>query len=104
MVNLECNVASCIHNDDRCCCKDVIQVDGECACRRDETKCSSFDEGMGERATNIGERPKHMLDVKCSATNCIYNEDCVCHAGSISISGQHADTMDETKCASFEMN
>ncbi len=104
MVNLECNVKSCMHNDDNCCCKNVIQVGGGHACRKDETCCESYDERMGDRFTNMMEQPKHMLDVKCTATNCIYNEDHMCRASHISISGMNAAQMDETKCASFEMN
>lgn len=104
MVNLECNVKHCMHNADNLCCKDVIQVAGDHACRRDETCCESFDEQLSNRFLNRTERPEHMIDVQCTATNCIYNEDQKCHASHISISGLSASQMDETKCASFEMN
>lgn len=104
MVNLECNVKNCMHNEDNCCCKNVIQVGGDHACRRDETCCESFDEQRGDRFTNKTEHPEHMLDVQCTATNCIYNENHICHANHISISGRGASQTDETKCASFEMN
>jgi hypothetical protein len=104
MVCLECNAKNCVHNTDNCCCKNEIQVAGDHACRRDETCCESFDERRGDRFTNKVEQPAHVIDVKCTATNCIYNEGSKCNANHISISGSSADRMDETKCASFEMN
>lgn len=103
MVNLECNVKNCMHNENNCCCKDTISVDGHCACSKDETCCKSFDERHMESFTNSTEHPKHSLDVMCEATNCVYNTEKVCHANHISISGINASTMDQTKCASFEM-
>ena len=39
--------------------------------------------------------------LKCSATNCAYNEELVCKAGHIHVSGYQAKSMEGTYCASF---
>ncbi|MGN0170599.1 MAG: DUF1540 domain-containing protein [Lachnospiraceae bacterium] len=44
----------------------------------------------------------HEVVVKCEAKNCCYNEDYMCHAKEIDISGNSACESDETKCSSFE--
>lgn len=42
-----------------------------------------------------------MTILKCSATTCVYNEDCLCSRGEIDVMGQNAKHADETSCGSF---
>ncbi|MFQ7574077.1 MAG: DUF1540 domain-containing protein [Lachnospira sp.] len=102
MTTLGCNVNSCTHNKDNCCCLNSIQVQGENACRCDDTCCESFYELDRESPQNLNESPKTILSVACDATNCVFNEDKVCSADHISISGVCASSSCETVCASFQ--
>lgn len=103
MVALDCNVKNCMHNDENLCCKGTILIEGDDACHKDETCCSSFDKRTGDQFTNRSSMPDHFTSVECAAVNCIFNEERYCHANHISISGSGAKLMDETRCSSFEM-
>lgn len=101
MVTLNCGVISCIHNSDNCCCKGKILVEGNQAETQAGTYCSSFDERKNDNYSNHTGEPELNSIVDCEACNCIYNENRVCHADSIGISGTHATCCEETECASF---
>ena len=47
MTKLECDVKTCLHNADNCCCKGAILVEGGQAKHAGETCCASFDENRG---------------------------------------------------------
>lgn len=101
---LECNVKSCLHNEDNCCCKGKILVEGERAAAPCNTCCASFDERTGDTFKNRYETPDMTLAVSCEATNCIYNKKKKCSAEHITISGNRASVADETECASFTVS
>ena len=44
MTKLDCNVTSCVHNADNCCCKQEIYVEGQGASKACDTCCGSFNE------------------------------------------------------------
>lgn len=102
MTSLGCNVNSCAHNRDNCCCLSTIQVQGKSACECDGTCCGSFDEAGNGASKNSCKSPKESLSVSCEATNCVYNEDKKCSADHINISGICASESNETVCASFQ--
>lgn len=43
-----------------------------------------------------------MTQLKCSAKNCMYNQDQLCARGDITIGGQDASKPNETSCESFQ--
>ena len=45
--------------------------------------------------------PNYEVDIKCTAENCVYNEDCICHASGVEIAGNRAECREETACATF---
>ena len=47
MTRLECTVASCVHNSEKCCCKQGILVEGVNARESCDTCCGSFEENRG---------------------------------------------------------
>ncbi len=100
---LKCHVTTCLHNEENCCCKGKIQVDGEHATNCHSTCCSSFDERTGETFKNRYETPDTNLAVSCEATNCIYNKKKKCSAEHITIDGTRAAIADQTECASFSI-
>lgn len=101
MTQLDCSVTNCKYNEDHCCCKDNIQVDGRTARTSNETCCGSFVERTTDAVSNSNLEPKKPTNVECKAENCNYNENCKCHANSIDIQGHNACCCGETECATF---
>ena len=106
MAYLDCSVKSCTYNnEDGCCCKGDIQVEGREATEAQSTCCGSFkDRGTNGAACNALKDVTKEIDVACEATHCRFNENEKCHADHIGISGAGACTCGETECASFECN
>lgn len=102
MAKLDCNVTSCMHNADDCCCKAEIQVDGSCAKECCETCCGSYDKkGEHSYSNNASKTPDKVTEVNCKATNCVYNADGYCDADHIGIVGSSAVSSEQTECGSF---
>lgn len=101
MTRLECNVTTCLHNAEHCCCKGAIIVDGEHASECYETCCGSFDKRGDETYHNRFETPEVETKVECEAVKCIYNENKYCTAERIDISGNGATLPSQTECATF---
>lgn len=100
MPSLICGVKSCNYNNENCCCISSIDVSGERATESEATCCSSFCEKDGS-FTNAAVVPNYEVDIKCKAENCVYNEDCICHASGVEIAGNRAECREETACATF---
>lgn len=99
---LRCDVVNCMHNAERCCCKGSILVEGDNADNSVDTFCASFYEKDEDSYRNVYETPDYSLQVDCEATNCIYNEDCECHAEQIGICGGGSCCCSEdTVCSTF---
>lgn len=101
MTKLDCNVCSCIHNADNCCCKNTIQVEGQTAKTPSETCCCSFSENKDGSFKNMFKTPEKQLHVACDAYSCVHNQNRCCTAGHIAIAGGSACTADQTACESF---
>lgn len=102
MPSLRCDVTTCLHNSDKCCCKNTILVEGEKAHSPENTCCSSFDEAKEFSGRNEFESKNLALSVECEAVNCRFNDAKRCKAKHITISGGKATDMKDTLCASFE--
>ena len=101
MAQLDCNVKSCCHNEDNCCCFSSIEVNGSNACNCEDTCCGSyFEDKSGEK--NSAQTPHVPLSIARQATNCMYNDDKVCRADHVDISGIRATAAHETVCATFQ--
>lgn len=102
MTNLGCNVNSCVHNKEKCCCLNSIHVDGTSATKVDDTCCGSYVESSETSPKNSAASPKLSLSISCDATNCVHNMDKKCVADHIDISGLCASDACETVCATFK--
>lgn len=100
MTGLDCSVSTCYYNEDKCCCRSEIQVNGDSADKNDDTCCGSFKKQSSE-TTNSSKTPNPELSVGCDALNCVYNEDKICNADHIDISGHSADKSEQTLCSTF---
>lgn len=99
---LDCSVKTCYYNTENKCSLDSIKVEGRSADYSDDTACGSYRLRAGEQTTNAFDKEgKTTLEVACSADKCTFNEGNKCKAEHIGIAGSHADTMDDTECASF---
>ena len=102
MTKLNCNVTSCVHNADDCCCKNSIVVEGQTARDKCDTCCASFDENKGDAFTNLFKTPENRLEVDCEAINCVYNERRRCVAEHIGIGRGKASSAGQSECTSFK--
>ena len=101
MTKLDCNVTSCIHNAENCCCKSAIVVEGERASDKCDTCCGSFDENKDSAFHNLFKTPESRLEIDCEEVNFKYNENRHCSAEKIGISGGKAKDASGTECATF---
>ncbi|MBM6752633.1 DUF1540 domain-containing protein [Mediterraneibacter glycyrrhizinilyticus] len=102
MPELKCTVQTCVHNNQFLCALDQIQVGGDTAKTAQETCCDSFQERKEGSYSNVMEMASDRASVDCKATKCMYNENCQCHAGKISVEGGDAHQCSGTECATFK--
>ena len=102
MTVLDCNVVNCTYNEDNCCRRQDVHVEGTQAKTPSETRCGSFaPKGCGCGTNSVG-APEKATNVLCEAVECKFNESKNCAAQHIGIAGGHADSVRETECGSFE--
>ena len=101
MPELKCTVQTCAHNQNYYCNLDKITVGGDSAKRAAETCCDSFEERREGSYSNRMKEASANCGIDCKAKECMYNEDCVCHAGKISVEGGNACCCEQTECATF---
>ena len=99
---LDCYVTSCVYNENRCCGKGDIVVNGKDAKASSETICDSFKERKGGSPKNSANSLTKDIAIVCEAVNCRFNENRNCKAEHISIAGGNANSSKETACASFD--
>lgn len=103
MTKLTCYVTTCASNQNECCCRPQIQVQGRNACKCGETECQSFQKkGKGEMSNAVQYASANTdCTIKCTAEHCIYNSSGDCTASQITIDGNGAETRNETNCKTF---
>ena len=102
MTRLECAVSSCVHNAEKCCCKEGILIEGANAKVSGDTCCGSFEENRGGLFKNLFKTPEEKLLVECDVMNCLFNDDHQCRAERISILGDGARAAGQTECGGFK--
>lgn len=102
MPELKCTVQTCAHNSEFYCNLDAIKVEGNAATKAVETCCGSFEEKKENIYSNTTKEASACSRVDCKAMECVYNDECACHAGKISVEGSSACDCGQTECASFK--
>lgn len=102
MPELKCTVQTCVHNKQFLCDLDKIQVGGNQAKTARETCCDSFKERKGDCCSNVTGKASDVTNIMCEARECMYNKECKCHAGKISVEGSNACKAENTECATFQ--
>lgn len=103
MTKLDCNVVNCAYNEDSCCKRSNISVEGEDAHVSPETCCGSFALKGCNCASNAADCVCKETEVACDAIECMYNRSKQCQANHIGICGRSASCCDQTECGSFTM-
>ena len=104
MTKLTCNAVHCASNKNNLCCRPAIKVQGQQAQMPCDTRCQSFVDKGHEMSNNTHQDdPNTSLEVKCTAMNCIFNQNGDCQAKDIHINGAGARTYSETECSSFSL-
>lgn len=67
-----------------------------------ETCCDSFEERKGDSYSDVTGTASPKSEIDCKAVDCMYNENCNCHAGKISVEGSNACHCEQTECATFQ--
>lgn len=99
---LNCDVTNCVHNQKHLCELGEIAVKGHSATMSDSTCCSTFcDCSNGLSNETVSPDICECSNVKCSATNCKYNNDCTCNASGIDVCGCGAQHATNTVCSTF---
>lgn len=102
MTQLSCSVASCRYNEDDCCCRNEIMVNGQSATSSQETCCESFEERTANSVSNRTGSPEKETEIGCKAKKCVHNENEQCSASGIGVSGRSACCCSETECETFQ--
>ncbi len=103
MAKLRCEAVNCIHNDKPYCCISHICVGGSHADTTSETCCADFRDKKAAAVNGCCDEQKNpVVDIECKAVNCVYNENCHCHADAVDIIGSKANISEETSCHTFK--
>ena len=104
MPTIKCDAVKCVFNTHGGCSREYIEVNKECTAHECcETYCDSFSDKMSEMknsACTDGCACKNS-DIECEVTNCAYNQNKVCTAGSIHVGKSHSSKPVETECETF---
>lgn len=101
MPYLQCSVGRCENNSEGLCCRPEIDVGGQNAQSSSGTSCRSYaqrTDAFSNSSVTQCVSPNMSLDIRCSASNCVFNADKLCNAEMISIK---LGISRETECGSF---
>lgn len=98
--NVTCKATNCVHNDKTYCMAGAIVVKGPHALEMSKTACDTFvvegGYGYDHLSSYFDNEQTKIEKIRCSAKNCVYNEDYACNAHCVQIMAANAC------CGSFE--
>ncbi|KYH35383.1 hypothetical protein CLTEP_05590 [Clostridium tepidiprofundi DSM 19306] len=114
--SLSCSATNCVHNMSGLCSANTINVSGIDANTSSSTQCDTFAEKglknslMNAANVNISGQFRQLFNsssiemspiIRCTAERCKYNENKVCNAANVQITGPGALTSSKTYCETF---
>ena len=103
MNKINCTVENCSHNDTGVCYANRIDVGGKGATDACETCCGSFlDKRHYSTLTNNTNSQGACDCLVCDVMNCAYNDNKLCTAETINVSGVNVNIYGETNCETFK--
>ena len=104
MNKIDCSVNNCSHNNSGTCYANRVNVGGKGAKAACDTCCGSFlDKDNYSKLTNNTNSNKGCDCLVCEVTTCSYNDNKLCSADCISVSGDNANIYTETNCNTFKI-
>lgn len=103
MNKIDCTVNNCSHNKSGVCYANRVNIGGKGAKSDCETCCGSFlDKAHYSTLTNNTNSEGSCDCLVCEVTTCSYNDNKLCSAELISVSGNDVNLYTETKCETFK--
>ena len=103
MNKINCSADNCAHNNQGICYANRIDVGGKGTTNERGTCCGSFlDKKHYSTLTNNTNANGPCDCIVCSAEKCTYNNNKLCTADTIQVSGHDAQIYTETICSTFE--
>lgn len=114
---LSCSAANCVNNMSGICSASTINVFGSNAHSSESTKCDTFAEkGLKNSLANVfnmnvvgefkqvfnSESIVMSPSIRCNAASCIHNDNNLCAADNIVVSGMGAANSTRTQCETFK--
>ena len=104
MNKINCNANNCSHNSNGVCYANRINVGGQGATEACETCCGSFlDKKHYSTLTNNTNADGPCDCIVCTAEKCTYNDNKLCTAETIQVSGNDAKIYTEAICSTFKI-
>ncbi len=104
MTKINCSVNNCSHNDCGVCYANRVNMEGNGAKEACTTCCASFlDEKLYSNLTNNTNAPGKCDCLICEVSTCSYNDNKLCKADSISVTGNNVNVYIETNCDTFKL-
>lgn len=89
MPKLKCEVFQCKYNQDSCCLKETIDIDGINSKSKSETRCMSFKykepNSYNYEFSLLEKTPNQKTEVYCDVVQCVFERGQKCYADKIVI-------------------
>ena len=103
MTKINCSVNNCSHNEKETCYANRVNVGGSGAKNPHDTCCGSFlDKSNYSKLTNNTNSKGACDCLVCEVETCEYNNNKLCSAETISVSGNDVNIYTETNCSTFK--
>ena len=103
MNKINCSVNNCSHNEKGACYANRVNVGGKGAKDSCDTCCGSFlDKVHYSKLTNNTNSNGSCDCLVCEVETCGYNNNKLCSAETISVSGNNVNIYTETNCSTFK--
>lgn len=102
MPRIDCSVNNCSHNQSGVCYSNRVNMAGSFAHSSEGTCCGSFLDKAGYSTLTSNTNSSGACDcLVCEATSCTHNNNKLCSADTITVSGNGANLYSETNCETF---
>lgn len=103
MNKIECTVDNCSHNNRGTCYANRVNIGGKGADSSCETCCGSFLDKLNYSTLTNNTNSNGACDcLVCNVVSCGYNNNKLCGAESISVSGNNVNIYSQTSCQTFK--
>lgn len=103
MNKINCTVCNCSHNNNGVCYSNRVNIGGMAAKKDCDTCCGSFLDKANYSSLTNNTNSKGCCDcLVCEVSTCTYNNNKLCSADCVSVSGDNVKVYQETHCQTFK--